>query len=86
MPCYFFHVPGRHPDRDDSGTELPDLYAAQAEAVRTAGEMLQDHGAKLLNDGHWSMQVHDAAGQPLFTLRLTVEEHTEAVHGRPTTG
>ena len=34
MPRYFFHVHDGRSFRDDTGTEFPDIYAAQAEAIR----------------------------------------------------
>ena len=42
MPRYFFHVDNGEFIPDETGTELPDLYAARREAVRSAGEMIDD--------------------------------------------
>ena len=49
MPRYFFHVTDGSSVRDDEGTELPDIYTAQAEAIRMSGEILRDMGAKFWN-------------------------------------
>ena len=42
MPRYFFHVHDGASSLDQEGTELPDIYTAQAEAIRTSGEILRD--------------------------------------------
>ena len=41
MPRYFFHVRDGVDLPDTEGFELPDLEAAQAEAIGTCGEMLR---------------------------------------------
>jgi hypothetical protein len=75
MPRYFFHVHDGTSDPDLEGTELPDIYAAQAEAIRASGEMLSDLGAKFWNGAEWKMEVRDETGRHLFTLRFSAEEH-----------
>jgi hypothetical protein len=40
----FFPYRGKYISFDEEGTELPDLNAVRAEAIRTAGEMLRDAG------------------------------------------
>ena len=42
MPRYFFHVDNGEFVPDPSGTELPDINAARVEAVRAAGEMINN--------------------------------------------
>ena len=49
MPRYFFHVQDGSSSPDTDGTELPDIYTAQAQAIRTSGEILRDMGAKFWN-------------------------------------
>ena len=44
MPRYFFHVYDGYSSPDLDGTELADIYTAQAEAIRTSGEILRDMG------------------------------------------
>jgi hypothetical protein len=54
---------------------LPDIYAAQRQAVRTSGEILREMGAKFWNGTEWKLVVADEQGQILFTLRFSAEEH-----------
>jgi len=43
MPHYYLHVKTSHStDIDRTGIDLPDIDAARAEALRIAGELLQD--------------------------------------------
>ena len=63
MPRYFFHVYDGYSSTDDEGTELPDIYTAQAEAIRMSGEILRDMGAKFWNGTEWSLEVADGAGK-----------------------
>ncbi len=78
MPRYFFDIQqdGRS-DPDDLGTELPDIYAVQHEAVRASGEMLRDMGAKFWDVSAWAMEVRDEQQRLLFTLRFSAEEHAK---------
>ena len=75
MPRYFFHVTDGAYEPDEVGTELPDIYAAQAEAVRASAGMLRDVGSRFWNVAEWTMVVSDDAQRPLFTLRVSGEEH-----------
>ncbi len=76
MPLYFFDLKldGRlYPD--ETGTELPDIYAVQHEAVRASGEMLRDMGGKFWDGSGWAMEVRDGKRRLLFTLHFSAEEH-----------
>lgn len=74
MPRYFFHVrDGRNLD-DQTGTEFPDIYAAQSEAIRYSGELLKDMGARFWNATEWRLEVTDENGTVLFVLRFSAEE------------
>jgi hypothetical protein len=75
MPRYFFHVTDGYSERDTEGTELPDIYAAQHQAVRTSGELLRDMGGEFWNGTEWKLEVTDEQGQTLLTLRFSAEEH-----------
>jgi len=75
MPRYFFHVHDGYAAPDLVGTELPDICAAQAEAIRASGGMLRDMGRRFWDGTEWSMEVKDEAGRSLFTLRSSAEEH-----------
>ena len=73
MHRYFFDVHDSYSDPE--GAELPDIYAAQAEAIRASGEMLRDLGAKFWDGTEWKMILKDETGRPLFTLRFSAQEH-----------
>ena len=75
MPRYFFHVTDHIVYRDQIGTIYPDIYAAQAAAIRASGERLQDLGSQFFDGTEWKMEVTDESGRNLFTLRFSVEEH-----------
>jgi hypothetical protein len=75
MPRYFFHVTDGCSAPDLVGTELPDTYAAQVEAVRASGGMLRDVGGWFWDGPEWAMEVRDEMGRPLFTLHFSAEEH-----------
>ena len=74
MPRYFFHVKDGVSVRDDVGTELPDIYTAQAEAIRTSSKILREVGARFWDGMDWSLEVADEAGTVLFVLRFSAEE------------
>jgi hypothetical protein len=74
MPRYFFHVHDGHSLPDDTGTELPDVYTAQAEAIRMSGEILRDMGARFWDGTEWKLEVADEHGRVLFALRFSAEE------------
>jgi hypothetical protein len=73
-PRYFFNVIDGTSLPDRSGTELRDIYTAQDQAVRMAGELLRELRATLWNDGEWELEVTDAHGAILFVLRVLAEE------------
>ena len=75
MPRYVFTIHDGGPESDPVEVDLPDLRAARAEAVRTAGEVLRDIDGPLPGR-EWRMEVTDEAGAPLLTLRFYAEEHT----------
>ncbi|MBD2750358.1 hypothetical protein IC232_27235 [Microvirga sp. BT688] len=75
MPRYFFHVTDGYSARDDEGTELPDIYTAQSQAIRTSGELLRDMGGEFWNGTEWKLEVADEHAQILLTLRFSAEEH-----------
>jgi hypothetical protein len=74
MPRYFFDVQDGYSFRDEMGTELPDIYTAQAQAIRMSGEILSDIGARFWNGAEWKLEVTDDQGRILFTLRFSAEE------------
>lgn len=74
MPRFFFNVFDGYSELDDTGTELPDIYMAQTQAVRLAGEVLRDMGAKFWDGTQWRLEVADEHGKVLFVLRFSAEE------------
>jgi hypothetical protein len=71
MPRYFFHVDNGKFIPDLSGTELPDQDAARVEAVRAAGEMINDTRQSFWEHmAPWVMNVTDADKRLLFTLEF----------------
>jgi hypothetical protein len=77
MPRYFFHVHDGNSTGDNEGTELPDIFAAQEQAILLSGELLREMGGKFWNGEEWSLDVTDEAGRILFTLRFSAEERTD---------
>ena len=54
MPRYFFNVYDGDSSLDQDGTELPNIYTAQNEAIRLSGEILREEGGKLWNGTEWN--------------------------------
>ena len=77
MPRYFFNVHDGRDYPDDQGTELPDLAAVRAEALRSSGEMLRDSkgAGDFWSGDDWTMNVTDEAGKTMLTLRFSGTEH-----------
>ncbi len=86
MPRYFFHVNDGSSARDEDGTELPDIYAAQHMAIRASGEILRDMGAAFWNGTEWKLEVTDEHGQTLFVLRFSAEERLPSSGTAPQPG
>lgn len=71
VPKFFFHVRDGTYSPDVVGTDLPDTYSAQAEAVKLCGALVKDLGAKFWDHGEWKLEVCDASNKQLFALTLT---------------
>ena len=74
MPRFFFHVDNGEFVPDRVGTDLPDVNAARMEAVRAAGEMIND--AKESFWEHltpWLMHVTDVDNRLQFTLEFVAK-------------
>ena len=74
MPRYFFNVYDGYSSLDQDGTELPDIYTAQNEAIRLSGEILREEGGKFWNGTEWKLEVTDLSGVVLFVLRFSAQE------------
>jgi hypothetical protein len=68
MPRYFFHIHDDKDYRDNDGTVLPDVAAAHAQAVATAGAMLKEKGEGFWEGTEWRMTVADETGQVVCNL------------------
>ncbi|RLP26346.1 hypothetical protein [Mesorhizobium sp. YM1C-6-2] len=69
MPRYFFHVDNGEFIPDETGADLPDLQAARREAVRAAGEMIDEAQESFWDHlSLWNMHVTDSDHRLLFTL------------------
>lgn len=79
MPRYFFHVQDGDFSPDELGTELPDIYRAQASAVKLCGELVAELGAKFWDHGVWKLEVCNDRSVLLFTLTLTASDAALAV-------
>ena len=75
MPRYFFSVIDGRDYTDTEGSELPDLAAAQAEAIVTAGEMLRDSTGNVWSGHEWRMNVSDEGGTTVLSLHFTAKLH-----------
>lgn len=80
MPRYYFHVADGEILLDGLGQELPDMAAAQNEALQASGDILKGgvHAAEdLWNGTPWRMWVTDkpnGEGKTFFTLRFTATQ------------
>ena len=77
MPRYFFDVShnSSEPDPDTEGSELADIHAAQAAAVRLCGEMVQEIDRTFWQTPLWQLRVTDLDRRLLFTLTFSAEEN-----------
>lgn len=74
MPRYFFHIDNGSFVPDRIGTDLPNIEAARVEAVRAAGEMINDSGKSFWEHlMPWNMHVTDNDARLLFTLWFGVK-------------
>jgi hypothetical protein len=84
MPHYFFHIDDGLSTPDPVGLELPDLEAAQAEAVIAAGSILKDSQGDFWASGEtWIMSVTDDEGLLLFELRFSSRFPSDSVSYSP---
>ena len=74
MPRYFFQVIDDRDIIDHVGTVFPGLGEARAAAIRTAGAILRDEGDRFWNGTEWRMNVTDAGGHCLLTLRFSADD------------
>jgi hypothetical protein len=70
MPRYFFNIMDGHCDPDLTGTDLPDIYAAQGEAIRASGEMLSEIGPPVLGERYVGDGGQGRSGPPFVHAAL----------------
>jgi hypothetical protein len=68
MPVYHFNLSDHQKEPDPTGTELPDLRTARAEAVMFAGAYLRDEPGLVGGGEEFRVDVTDDAGAKLFSI------------------
>jgi len=74
MARYFFHSEDGHAFRDREGVELPDLDAAEREAIISLGEMIRDRAEDLQDHRPIRIIVTDRQQAVLFSVIAKVED------------
>jgi hypothetical protein len=77
MPRYFFNIVHQTSQPDTEGSELPDIHAAQSEAVRMCGEMIREFDGKFWATPLWQLRVTNHDQRLLFTLTFSAEEEAQ---------
>ena len=85
LPRYHFHVHDGSTRVDADGTDLPDLQAARREALKRAGAIIGDAGARADFGEEWRLEVTDHAGLMLFRMDFVVAASPAAAHSRKPT-
>jgi hypothetical protein len=67
---YFFHLSGVIDIRDQEGSELPNLAAAQCEAVQLIAQTLCDQPKSFWDADHYRVTTTDETGLVLFTVEM----------------
>jgi hypothetical protein len=68
MPRYFFSTADGERDKDDEGSELPDLSAARVAAIKYAGAIMEHEPAVLWDGRDFRVEVTDEHDMLLFTI------------------
>lgn len=78
MPRYHFSIfVNGKPEAPTASVEFRDLKAARNDAIAACGQMLRDLDGDLPTNSEWRMDVTDAAGATLFSLRFSESGHPE---------
>jgi hypothetical protein len=83
---YFFDVRDGKFMPDDTGTDLPTLQAARIQALRLAGQMLNEDPEKFLDGDEWQVELRDPDGLVLFTFAFVATDSPAAAKPRVRTG
>lgn len=71
MPRFFFHTKDGRLIQDEVGTELPDVKAAQREAIKILCQLLPTLDDAALFEGGYNVTVTSQAGLTLFSFDVT---------------
>lgn len=74
MPRYFFNLPHHFSGPDTEGSELADIHAARAAALRLCGEMIREIDENFWETPRWRLDVADQDNRILFTLTFSAED------------
>ena len=74
MPRFHFNIHDGVSLIDTEGTELPDWQAARLEAIRRAGEVLQNDAQRVAIGEDWRIEVTDHTGLILFQMAFLMIE------------
>jgi uncharacterized protein DUF6894 len=75
MPRFYFRLTDSlNTEMKKEGLELPDKWAAWAEATTACGELLKDLDGALKPGGRWQMLVKDEAGKDIYELEFRTKE------------
>jgi hypothetical protein len=80
MHCYFHLVNGHGFIPDETGLDVPDLETAQHQALNAIQELRQEAGQTAEEWYGWRLNVVDASGRVLLSLRLDTPLPCEACH------
>jgi hypothetical protein len=68
MPRYFFHAEDGRVFHDDEGTELPNDAAARIEAVKIAGQLIEEDPALILDTCSMRLTVSNEDTLTVFLI------------------
>jgi hypothetical protein len=74
VPLYFFHVVDGEFLVDATGTQCAGMSEVRHQAIKTAGEILADKGARFPNGLEWQMHVTNASNKTVLKLKFSAEE------------
>ena len=70
MRCFFHFVSESESMRDTEGLEVSDVDQAHAEALETLQSLIQEDEEAAAMWSGWRLEVCDASGKALFSVRL----------------
>ena len=81
MARYFFHVVDGQFIPDTQGVECATTDEVKSEAVRSAGELLEEQGLGLWETGRWDMFICDEQNNTLLKLSFEARDLTGGMSG-----